>query len=238
MHEVVVTNPALAEFRIFSEASRGNDHGRDVLLEEIEGLVEAGAINRRWSAVVLSRAEDDDSVRGMQIVIPGFVDDSKTDMNDRSRHQEYSQKQRPQDPVARRTPVSCRCSHPRAKNSEITWAEIAPSRWIFQRASSSVRSTMVEATSRGEVPPSTMMAMRSWSWSRTASAVVHSDSPLRFAEVAVMGMPAACTTASGMAELGTRNATFPVLAVTFKGRREEARTIIVSGPGQNLRASA
>ena len=69
---------------------------------------------------------------------------------------------------------------------------------------------MVEATSRGEVPPSTMMEMRSCNWSRTASAVVHSDAPLKFAEVAVMGILAAITTASGILELGTRNATFPV----------------------------
>ncbi len=37
---------------------------------------------------------------------------------------------------------------------------------------------------------------------------------------------------------GTRSATFPVLAVTFNGRREDARIIMVSGPGQNLRARA
>ena len=30
--------------------------------------------------------------------------------------------------------------------------------------------------------------------------------------------------------------TFPVFAVTFKGKREEARIIMVSGPGRNLRA--
>src|SRR5437763_763574 len=102
-----------------------------------------------------------------------------------------------------------------------------------QRASSSVRSTMVDAISRGEVPPSTMIEMRSWSWSRTAIAVVHSDAPLRLAEVAVIGIPAACTTANGILELGIRKATLPVLAVTFNGSREAARTIIVNGPGQN-----
>jgi len=74
---------------------------------------------------------------------------------------------------------------------------MAPSRMMRQRASSSVRSTMVEATSRGEVPPSTMIEMRSCSWSRTASAVVHSAAPLKLADVAVMGILAACTTARG-----------------------------------------
>ena len=49
-------------------------------------------------------------------------------------------------------------------------------------------------------------------------------------------MAAAVTTASGMRALGTRKATFPVFAVTFSGNREPALTMMVSGPGQNLRA--
>ncbi len=53
-----------------------------------------------------------------------------------------------------------------------------------------------------------------------------------------MGIAAAVTTASGILALGTRRATLPVLAVTLSGRREPALTMMVSGPGQNLRASA
>src|SRR5215472_2086632 len=143
------------------------------------------------------------------------------------------------DPEKPHPPLSLRrFNHPCAKNSEISCAAIAPSRRIFQRASSSVRSTIVEAISRGELPPSTMMGMRTPSWSRTASALVHSDSPLRLAEVAVIGIPAALITSRGMLALGTRRATFPVLAVTFRGRREAALTMMVSGPGQNFFASA
>src|SRR5579864_7990359 len=97
---------------------------------------------------------------------------------------------------------------------------------------------MVEATSRGEVPPSTMMLMRPWSWSRTCSALVHSEAPLRLAEVAVIGIAAAVTTARGILALGTRKATLPVLAVTLSGSRDPAFTIMVSGPGQNFRANA
>jgi hypothetical protein len=67
-------------------------------------------------------------------------------------------------------------------------------------------------------------------------ALVHSEAPLRFAEVAVIGMAAAVTTASGIRALGTRKATFPVFAVTFSGNREPALTMMVNGPGQNLRA--
>jgi hypothetical protein len=53
-----------------------------------------------------------------------------------------------------------------------------------------------------------------------------------------MGIAAAVTTASGIFAFGTRKATFPVLAVTFNGSRDPAFTMIVSGPGQYLRASA
>ena len=42
---------------------------------------------------------------------------------------------------------------------------------------------MVEAMSRGDWPPSTIMGRQSPSWSRTACAVVHSASPCRLAEV-------------------------------------------------------
>src|SRR5438067_8130375 len=96
---------------------------------------------------------------------------------------------------------------------------------------------MVDGISRGDVPPSTMIGIRIPSWSRTAIAVVHSDSPLRLAEVAVIGIPAAVTTASGILAFGTRSATLPVFAVTFSGRREAAFTIRVSGPGQNFFAN-
>src|SRR5260370_27717794 len=95
---------------------------------------------------------------------------------------------------------------------------------------------MVDATLRGDGPPSTISEINAPSWSLTPCAVVHSASPLTFAEVAVSGTPAALTTASGMGAAGTRSATLPVLAVTFNGSRGAARTIMVSGPGQNFRA--
>ena len=56
-------------------------------------------------------------------------------------------------------------------------------------------------------------------------------------QVAVIGIFAARTTASGITAAGTRSATFPVFAVTFSGKCEAAGTIMVSGPGQNRRAS-
>src|SRR5215470_6100643 len=93
-------------------------------------------------------------------------------------------------------------------------------------------SIMVEATSRGLVPPSTIRLKRPPSCSRTPAAVVHSLAPLMFAEVAVIGTPAARITSTGILAAGTRRATLPVLAVTFRGNREDALTMMVSGPGQ------
>jgi len=112
----------------------------------------------------------------------GLANNSHTNCGQPDEHG-CRQRPQPQQPKASRRPFRSRVVHPCAKNSEISWAEIAPSRMMRQRASSSVRSTMVEGISRGEVPPSTIMEIRPFSCSRTASAVVHSFSPLRLAEV-------------------------------------------------------
>ena len=55
------------------------------------------------------------------------------------------------------------------------------------------------------------------------------------AAINVIGTPAARITSTGIRAAGTRKATLPVLAVTFSGRRDEAFTMMVSGPGQYLR---
>src|ERR1700733_10368810 len=114
--------------------------------------------------------------------------------------------------------------------SIISLAGIAPSRRICH-VPSSRKCTIVDEIVRGDSPPSTIIEMRSCNCSRTCSAVVHSEDPLRFADVAVMGIFAARTTANGISAAGTRSATLPVFAVTFSGRCDAAGTIIVSGPG-------
>src|SRR5581483_8526306 len=167
----------------------------------------------------------------MQLLLVRIVYDA---INDRPQHNREDQ-QGNDCPEQQGSPLSL-AGHPWAKNSEISCDGIAPSRRTFHRASSSVKSTMVEEISRGDVPPSTMIGTRMPSCSRTAAAVVHSDSPLRLAEVAVIGMAAAFTTSSGSFALGTRRATLPVLAVTLSGSLEPAFTMMVSGPGQNFLA--
>jgi hypothetical protein len=92
---------------IGGETTRGNDDRRQSLLKKVEAMVKAGAEYRRWAAVILSSAKNDDSFRGMQIMISGFADDAGTDINENRRQHEQRQKHPPPDPVARRTPVSC-----------------------------------------------------------------------------------------------------------------------------------
>src|SRR5215472_14579567 len=117
---------------------------------------------------------------------------------------------------------------------EISSAGIAPSRMICHCVRSPLRSTIVVGVSRSVGPPLTMIEMRSPIWSRTHSAVVHSEAPSRFSDVAVMGNPISRIMATGIAADGTRSATFPVLAPTFHPPRELAFPMITNGPGQYL----
>src|ERR1051326_848913 len=122
---------------------------------------------------------------------------------------------------------------PNRRNSARSLSGIAPRRRTVIRPGSLIL-IIVDATSRGLGPPSTIMLMLLPSCSRTPSAVVHSLAPLMLADVAVIGTPAARMTSTAMREAGTRSATLPVLAVTLSGSREDAFTMIVSGPGQYL----
>jgi hypothetical protein len=107
----------------------------------------------------LSSAENNDGVGRMEILFRGFRNNLRRNEDQVSRQDESCDEQYSNDPMA--SAGGCGSAHPRAKNSDISCAGIAPSRIIFQRASSSVKSIMVEETSRGEGPPSTMIEMRS-----------------------------------------------------------------------------
>src|SRR6202166_223607 len=189
-------------------------------------------------AGVLCCAKYDNRVRGMQFLQRPLMRNVNAGNREECHQSGQQQSLNPQQPLAPRTPVHRSGFHPLAKKVEISSAGIAPSRMMRQRVPSSVRSIIVEGISRGEAPPSTIMLMRPCSWSRTCSALVHSEAPLRLADVAVIGMAAAATTANGILAWGTRNATLPVLAVTLRGSRDPAFTMMVSGPGQYFRARA
>src|SRR4051812_33892591 len=195
-------------------------------------MIKPRAIDRRRFTGVFSGAEDHDRVRR-----PGFIRASLMrhapvlHKKIRSDHD----KEVP-DPSMRGLVVGRSGGgqlHPwEARYSTMSCSLMAPSRCKCHSPDSSERSMMVEATSRGDVPPSTMMGIAFPSCSRTPSAVVHSLAPLTLAEVAVMGIPAAFITAIGILAAGTRSATLPEFAVTFSGNRDAARTMMVSGPGQ------
>src|SRR5258708_38263409 len=94
--------------------------------------------------------------------------------------------------------------------------------------------TATSANISGASECTTADGVRAQLGDRTPSAVVHSLAPLMLAEVAVMGTPAARMISTGTLAAGRRKATLPGLAVTFKGGREEAFTMMVSGPGHHL----
>ncbi len=163
-HQVVVAHSAFAESWVGARSAGGDDHRSDAALEQIVGVIETGAEDGGGASGVFSRAEDDDGVRRANLLQAGLVHDADAGDPEKGRDRGRSQRHYPQGPGGR-PPIffSIHPGHPCAKNSEISWAGMAPSRMMRQRASSSVRSMMVEATSRGDVPPSTMIEMRSCS---------------------------------------------------------------------------
>src|SRR6185437_10736130 len=230
--QVIAPHSAFAVGGIVAIAAGGDDHRGQTFVKQLIGVVEPGTVDGRRTAGILGRAKNHDGGGGTGFVVVGLPQNAAAGSPEPSCQKGENERCNPDYRVLAASPVSKISTHPSAKNLEISWLGIAPSRRTFQRASESVRSTMVEATSRGEVPPSIIMPMRFCNWSRTSTAVVHSAAPLRLAEVAVMGMPAALITATGMAAAGMRRATLPVLAVTLRGSLEAARTMMVSGPGQ------
>src|SRR5437667_1496888 len=156
-HQIIMPNAAFTVLGVGSSAAAGDYDWRDALPEKIVGMVETRAKNRRGAAIVLSGAKYDDGIGRMQLLLSRVVNDGGNNSRQRAQQAKQRTKCRPEQPEAKG--VAGRRDHPFAKNSEMSCDEIAPSRRIFQRASSSVRSTMVEAISRGETPPSTMMGM-------------------------------------------------------------------------------
>jgi RNA methyltransferase, TrmH family len=100
-----------------------------------------------------------------------------------------------------------------------------------------VRSSNVEPPRAGKRPPSTISGSASAKALLTSPAVTQAGSPLRFALVAVIGWRNRFSNSIAKDASGNRIPTVPVPAVTVAGKREPARTITVSGPGQNCAAT-
>src|ERR1044071_4429606 len=119
-------------------------------------MFKAGTQHRRRAARILCGAEYHDGIRRLDFVLPGLAHHPQAGPAKPKQKCEKKQSHQLQQPKS----FTSFSAHPCAKNSEISCEEIAPCRRTYQRFSSSERSTMVEATSRGEVPPSTMIEMR------------------------------------------------------------------------------
>lgn len=120
-------------------------------------MIEASTVHRRRTPIILGSPENNDCVGAMQFLLMRVVNYG-VGQKQKNSGESSERDDDPEKPDMTAKPR--RLNYPCAKNSEMSCDEIAPSRKIVQRASSSVRSTMVEAISRGEAPPSTMMGMR------------------------------------------------------------------------------
>src|SRR5262245_39104370 len=208
----------------------GGDHqGRETSLVESGGMIKPRLVDRRRLPSILGSTEHHDHIHLSALIVAGLRSDVPI-KNTYICHQ-YGDGEQDKEATP---PAGLRPStHP--STSVISSLEMAPSR-MMRQPFASVRSTIVEGTLRGVLPPSTISGKRSPICRRTLSAVVHSAAPLRLAEVAVIGNPNPRTIAIGISAAGTRNATLPLFAVTLSGSRDDALTMIVSGPGQKRRA--
>lgn len=103
--------------------------------------------------------------------------------------------------------------------------------------SSSVNSTIVDASDTPVSPASSTSGNRPPSCFMTCWALAHAGNPEIFALVPVKGPSNSSINFVTTSLFGQRTASRPVFAVTFNGKRFEALTTIVSAPGQNASAS-
>src|ERR1043165_7102157 len=214
--EVLAANHAFTEAGIAAGAAGNDHHGRQAAMVKLCRLVEPRFVHRGGTTVILSRAKYDDCVRGARFIAAGLLRAAPVH---HCRIADRQQDQKPQQPFLPTRGCHADQPQPNRRNSARSLSGITPRRRTVICPGSLIL----------------MMVMRVPSCCRTPSAVVHSLAPLMLAEVAVMGTPAARITSTAMREAGTRSATLPVFAVTFSGNRDDAFTMIVSGPGQYLR---
>src|ERR1700685_2244871 len=68
MHQVIVAHPAFAVTGIRRRPAGRNDHGSNALFKQVEGMIEAGPVYGRRATGILRRAEDYESVGGMDFL--------------------------------------------------------------------------------------------------------------------------------------------------------------------------
>src|SRR5262249_42228152 len=160
MHQIIVAHPTFTVSGISCSSSGGDNHRCQSVLKKLERMIETGTINRRRSPCVFSRTEHNNGIGCFGFLKGSLANDLQRGSNEKRNKTGCNHRQQPQQPAACDGPLAFYSAHPCAKNSEISLLGIPPSLSTRHRASSSVRSTMVEATSRGETPPSTMIEIR------------------------------------------------------------------------------
>src|ERR1700685_792388 len=166
-NQIIASHSTFAELHVSPSASGRDDHRRRAAFKQIVRMVEPRTQNRRRMSRVFRGTEDNNRIGWMNFLKPGRMHDSNAGNCQKRAQREHRQQRKPQEPEAARPANGKIVAHPWAKKREISSAGMAPSRMTFQRADSCVRSMMVEATSRGEAPPSTMMLILSCNWVRT-----------------------------------------------------------------------
>src|SRR5271168_1943330 len=68
MHQIIVANAAFAKAGVEGRSAGGDDHRSELALKQIEGVVEARAIDRRRTARVFRRAKYSNRIRRMQFL--------------------------------------------------------------------------------------------------------------------------------------------------------------------------
>src|SRR5262249_33561966 len=129
-------------------------------------------VDRRGTAVILGCAKHHDGGGAPCLILARLPDDGAVDSRGVNNHCQ----QQPHQPCFPQ-PFFRNSGGHQLRNSASSLSGMAPWRRMVI-LSGSLMSMMVEATSRGLVPPSTIRLMRAPSCSRTPSAVVHSLAPL------------------------------------------------------------
>src|SRR5262249_13198107 len=149
-----------------SAGAAGGDHdGRQTTAVELRGMVETRLVYRRRPAIIFGGPEDYDRIRRTQHILAGPGNDITIEYG----NIEQDCQQQPQRPFFEKS------RRHQSRNSASSVSGIAP--WRRMVVLSPLISMMVDATSRGLVPPSTIRVRRPPSCWRTPSAVVHSLAP-------------------------------------------------------------
>ena len=98
MHQVVVADSAFTEGGVRAGTASGDHYRGRAMLEEIVGMIQAGAKNRRRASRILRRSEDDDGIRRMNFLQAGFVHDAKADDRKKDCQRHRGQRHHPQGP--------------------------------------------------------------------------------------------------------------------------------------------